>query len=229
LGDLTPSRIRGRLLGGRERWLVLGRIVGIAASALLSIAWSELLPDVPRWQPLSLSAAAGALMMVLAVAPLLTMPSAQTDSSAVPRVPWRSLLDAATDPAYRRLIAFSVAFALASGITISAQQLYPIRVLKIPYASLFGVSSIALNALMWSGQSLLAPHAGRMADRFGNRSVMMVSLLVASSGLLFFWAASPQHAWLIVGAYVAWIAYAGLNVGLDNMKLKLAPSDNNAP
>ena len=26
-----------------------------------------------------------------------------------------------------------------------------------------------------------------------------------------------------------WIAFAGLNVGLDNIKLKLAPEDNNAP
>ena len=28
---------------------------------------------------------------------------------------------------------------------------------------------------------------------------------------------------------LVWSAYAGLNVGLDNIKLKLAPSDNNAP
>jgi MFS family permease len=229
LGDLTPRRIRGRLLGGRERWLVLGRVAGVAASAILAIVWSRLLPTAPRWQPLGLSAASGALMMAFAVAPLVAMPSAEAAPSAVPRLPWRSLMRAATDPAYRRLIAFSVCFALASGITLSAQQLYPIRVLQIPYAALFGLSAVALNTLMWSGQSLIAPHAGRLADRFGNRPVMAVSLAVASSGLLFFWAATPDRTWLIVGAYLAWIAYAGLNVGLDNMKLKLAPADNNAP
>jgi hypothetical protein len=58
---------------------------------------------------------------------------------------------------------------------------------------------------------------------------MIVSLLIASAGLLFFLAASLQQPWWIAGAYVAWIAYAGLNVGLDNSKLKLAPADNNAP
>jgi MFS family permease len=229
LGDLTPYRIRGRLLGGRERWLVLGRIAGIAASALLAIVWGELLPIAPRWQPLALSAAAGAVMMMLAVFPLAAMPSADLSASAVPKLPWRSLASAVANPAYRRLLAFSVCFALASGITLSAQQLYPIRVLDIPYASLNGLSSIALSTLMWAGQSWLAPRAGRLADHHGNRRVMFVSLLFAASGLLFFWAATPARAWLIVGAYLAWIAYAGLNVGLDNMKLKLAPNNNNAP
>jgi hypothetical protein len=182
MGDLTPVRIRGRLLGGRERWLVLGRIVGIASSATLSIAWGIILPEAPRWQPLALSAAAGALMMALAVLPLFAMPSAQSAASAVPKVPWRSLGSAVASPVYARLLAFSVCFALASGITLSAQQLYPIRVLEIPYASLLGLSGIALNTLMWAGQSLLAPRAGRLADRFGNRAVMFVSLFVASSG-----------------------------------------------
>jgi hypothetical protein len=41
--------------------------------------------------------------------------------------------------------------------------------------------------------------------------------------------ATRERWWWLVGAYVAWIAYAGLNVGLDNLKLKLAPVDNNIP
>jgi hypothetical protein len=35
LGDLTPEKIRGRLLGRREFWLTAGRIAGIVVSALL--------------------------------------------------------------------------------------------------------------------------------------------------------------------------------------------------
>jgi hypothetical protein len=42
-------------------------------------------------------------------------------------------------------------------------------------------------------------------------------------------AATPERPWIVAGAFVVWIAYAGLNVGLDNIKLKLAPGDNNAP
>jgi MFS family permease len=32
LGDLAPARVRGRFLGRRERWLTVGRIVGMVAS-----------------------------------------------------------------------------------------------------------------------------------------------------------------------------------------------------
>jgi MFS family permease len=224
LGDVIPRRIRGRCLGGREQWLLLGRIAGIAASAALELLWRRLLPDAPRWQPLALSASAGALMMALSVVPLVAMPAAQNAPSAIPRLPWRSVAQVALDRPYRRLIAFSCYFALASGITISAQQLYPIRVLDLSYATL-----LVLSSTMWAGQSLVAPWAGRMSDRYGNRPVMIVSLLIASTGLLFFLAASPERPWLLSGAYIVWFAYAGLNVGLDNIKLKLAPADNNAP
>jgi MFS family permease len=142
----------------------------------------------------------------------------------VPRLPWRTLGRVVLDAPFRRLLVFSCWFALASGITLSAQQRYPIRVLEFRYETL-----LLLSSLMWAGQSLLAPRAGRLADRLGNRPVMIVSLLIASAGLLFFLAASLQQPWWIAGAYIAWIAYAGLNVGLDNSKLKLAPADNNAP
>ena len=58
---------------------------------------------------------------------------------------------------------------------------------------------------------------------------MIVSQLIVSTGLLFFLIATPERPWVIGGAFLVWSAYAGLNVGLDNIKLKLAPADNNAP
>src|SRR6476469_8320564 len=82
---------------------------------------------------------------------------------------------------------------------------------------------------MRAGQLAIAPWAGRLVDRFGNRPVMIVSQFIVSSGLIFFLVATPERPWLIGGAFLVWSAYAGLNVGLDNIKLKLAPADNNAP
>jgi len=64
------------------------------------------------------------------------------------------------------------------------------------------------------GQWGVSPWIGRLADRLGNRPVMIVSQLLVAAGLLFFALATPQHwAWLI-GAWVLWVAYAGLNVCL---------------
>jgi Na+/melibiose symporter-like transporter len=224
LGDLTPQRIRGRLLGRRERWLIVGRIGGVAASAALALAWRAWLPSAPPWQPLALSAAVGALLMASAVFPLAAMPGVENFPSATPRLPWRTLALVVRDPPYQRLLVFSCWFALASGITLSAQQLYPIRVLQLPYEAM-----LLLSSLMWAGQCLVAPSAGRLIDRYGSSPVMTFSLLVASAGLLFFLAATPQRSWVLVGAYIAWIAYAGLNVGLDKTKLHLAAPGNNAP
>jgi hypothetical protein len=58
---------------------------------------------------------------------------------------------------------------------------------------------------------------------------MIVTQLIAATGPLFFFVATPERPWLVAGAFAVWIAYAGVNVGLDNIKLKLASENNNAP
>jgi MFS family permease len=75
----------------------------------------------------------------------------------------------------------------------------------------------------------IAPTMGRWCDTYGSRPVMIGSQLVVATGPLFLFMATRETWWWLLGAYLAWIAYAGLNVGLDDIKLKLAPSDNNAP
>jgi MFS family permease len=224
LGDLTPRRIRGRLLGRREQWQGIGRVAGMATSIGLALLWRYFLPTAPRLQPLALSAFAGAVMMMVSVAPLVAMPSLAFAPSAVPRAPWRSLVRPVTDRVYRRLILFWFWFSTVNGLTTVAQELYPIRVLDVQY-----YTRVLLQGMMRAGQVVISPWMGQLVDRYGNRPVMAISQLIAASGLLFFLVATPQYWWLIAGAFVAWIAYAGLNVGLDSVKLKLAPPDNNSP
>jgi predicted MFS family arabinose efflux permease len=224
LGDITPRQVRGRLLGHRERFLTLGVIGGIFTSALLADLWMHLLPSAPRWQALAASAAAGALLMALAVVPLMAMPGVERNPSARPRAPWRTLLEALVYPPYRRLITFSCLLSVANGITAVAQSMYPLRILGIQYAGMQ-----ELQGMMRAGQSAIAPSMGRLVDRWGNRPVMTIAQMIVSTGPLFFLIATPERRWLVAGAYIVWIAYAGMNVGLDNLKLKLAPPDNNSP
>jgi MFS family permease len=224
LGDLTPENIRGRLLGRREFWLTAGRLGGLATSAGLATVWARVLPGAPRWEPLALSAAIGAVLMVMAVVPLTLMPGMSHSPSAVPRAPWRSIRRALVDPAYARLLLFFFWFSLANGFTATAQETFPIGVLKIKYEF-----RQALQGLMRAGQLAIAPWAGQLVDRFGSRPIMIISQFVVSSGLIFFFVATPERPWLIGGAFLVWSAYAGLNVGLDNIKLKLASANNNAP
>jgi MFS family permease len=224
LGDLTPRRIRGRLLGRRERWLVAGRVIGIFASSVLVLLSARVSPGSPRWQPLALSATVGAIFMAIAVVPLCVMPAARHAPSAVPVAPWRSLWRAFVDPSYRRLLVFNVCFSAVNGLAAPAQEMFPVRVLGIQYALMQ-----SLRGLTRIGQFIVAPWLGKLTDRWGNRPVMMVGQLIVATGSLFYLAATPERWWPIVGAFIVWIAYAALNVGLDNVKLKLAPPDNNAP
>ena len=199
-------------------------MVGLVASATLAVLWACLLPEAARWQPLALSAMVGAGFMVLAVVPLWGMPALQHAPSAVPRAPWGTYVRALVDRLYWRLLLFSCCFSIVNGVTAAAQEAYPVRVLGIDYAA-----RQVLQGLMRTGQFLVAPWAGRLADRYGNRPLLIVSQLITATGPLFFLAATPERPWLVAGAFVVWIAYAGINVGLDNIKLKLAPWHNNAP
>jgi hypothetical protein len=119
----------------------------------------------------------GAGMMLVAVAPLMVMPAVENMPSAVPHAPWRTLGRALVDPAYRRLLIFNVWFALVTGLSAVAQEIYPIRVLDITYAA-----RQVLHGMTRAGQLAIAPWAGRLVDRYGNRPVMVVSQLVVATG-----------------------------------------------
>jgi len=224
IGDLVPRQIRGRFCGHRERWLVGGRIAGIAFTVALASIWGWLAPSGPRVYPLAVSAACGAVFMLLAVVPLVYMPGVEFLPSAVPRTPWRAVVRAMSRRPYRQLVLYSCGLSFVNGITQAAQGTYSPRILKISYQ---GIQTI--TATMRAGQMAIAPTMGRWCDAFGSRPVMIASQLVVATGPLFLFLATRERWWWLIGAYIAWIAYAGLNVGLDNLKLKLAPADNNIP
>jgi predicted MFS family arabinose efflux permease len=79
------------------------------------------------------------------------------------------------------------------------------------------------------GQIAVGPWAGRLADRLGNRTVMIGSLMLVAQAPLFYFLASPQRPWWVIGAWVMWIGWVGLNIGQPNLMLKLAPRQTNTP
>jgi MFS family permease len=122
------------------------------------------------------------------------------------------------DRPFLTLILFGCWFSFSNGLTQAAQNIYPKSVLEL---SLF--AALALPTGMRLGQLAVSPWLGRLADRWGNKRLMAASLPLVALGPLFFCAAVPRQPWWVVGAWVLWIAYAGINVGLPNLMLKLAP------
>lgn len=223
IGDLYPRRMRSRLLGGRERWLTLGRVVGIGLSIVLAATWKDLLPESARWAPLAASATVGTVLMLLALVPLALTTALASWPSATPAAPWRTLREAIRQRPYRRLLTFSCWFGFANGLTASAQSMYP-KAIGVDYAQLQ-----LYRVGMGSGQSAIAPWCGRLVERWGAKRVMLPTQLIVATGPLWFWLATPERPWLIGVAFAAWVAYAALNVGLDTLKLGLADPKNNAP
>ncbi|MEN1680208.1 MAG: hypothetical protein AAGJ46_11490 [Planctomycetota bacterium] len=224
LADVMPSRLRGRLTGRRESWLVGGRIAGALVSFWVIGYCRGIEPAMPRWQPFAVAAMAGAVVMLLSVAPLIAMTPRQSSPVRSPPQVWRALWQSLASPTYRRLLAYSVGLGIANGVSATAVAQYPWRVLGVSYEAM-----LTLRCGMRGGQLLLAPAAGRWFDRSPPRVLMTLAQLVVATGPLFFLIASPEAWGWIAGAYAAWVAYAVINVGLDHLKIQLAPPGEASP
>jgi hypothetical protein len=212
-------------IGRRDRWLNAGRMAGMLCGGLF--AWQcGYLPDW-NWAAYVVPAAAGSLLLMAAVVPLTAMPVGPANSAAgidaawsgqVPGFRWRHLFTPLLDPRLSRLMIFGCWFSFFNGLTQSAQGVFPVRMLDLPLLVMLG-----LRTGMTFGQTLVGPQIGRWADQFGNRRVLIVSQVIVAIGLWGYMKASPEHWWLIALAWLLWIGYAGINIGVPNLLLKLSP------
>jgi MFS family permease len=171
-----------------------------------------------------MTATLGGLLMIAALVPLVLIPAVARSRTVRRGATLRSMAAPFSDSRFLRLVLFGCWFSLSNGLTQSAQFSYPKQVLGI---ILFGM--LAMQTGMRVGQLTVSPWLGRLADRLGNRPVMMACLLLVAQGPLFYLFSTPDEPWWIVGAWGVWIAYAGINVCLPNLMLKLSPGESNTP
>jgi MFS family permease len=224
LADLVPQRIRGRFIGIRQRWIVAGTAPAMLCAGLFAWGWKQTQPQPTWWMAYAIPAVIGTLFMVAAIVPLLSIPRVAAGQIVRSGATLRSFLAPFVDRRFLGLLAFGCWFSFFNGVTQSAQYFYPARVLG------FGLFvMLAMQTGMRLGQLAISPRMGQLADKLGNRPVMAVSLLLVSTGPLFYYFATPANPWWMAGAWVVWIAYAGLNVCLPNLMLKLSPRRSNTP
>ena len=224
LADLAPLRIRGRFLGHRARWMAGGQAVGMAAGGLLLWQWQQTWPDQPRWIAYGVTAGVGAVMMIAALGPLALVPRVVVSLAARRGVPLSGVLAPLADGRFLRLLLFGCCWSAANGLIESPQNMFPNFVLGL---TLFVM--LWLKTGLRLGQMALGPWVGRLADRWGNRPVLIGSTLLLAQAPLFLALASPRQPWWIVGAWLLWIAWVGLNIGQPNLMLKLAPRHADTP
>jgi len=225
LTDLARLPVRGRFLGRRQRWIVLGEAAGALGCAAFVWGWQSLHPHQPRWVAYVISATVGGGYMIAALYPLLLMPRAARSRTIRRGATFRTMLQPLQDARFLRLLLFGCWLSLSNGLTQSAQFSYP----KILLGVMAPVVLLASTTGMRLGQLAVSPWMGRLADRLGNRPVMIGSLLLVAQGPFCYFLSSPGQPWWFAGAWVVWIAYAGLNVCLPNLLLKLSPGESNTP
>lgn len=213
MADAIPWQVRGRFLGLRERWLVCGSLMSLAANAGLLFYWLEQL-EYDRPVGFSSSALIGIGFLLAAALVLWPLPHVAT------RATRSAKREAFTWPSWSfcKLLLFGGCFSLVNGLTQSAQRVFEVKLLGLSLAT-----RQLLKGGTLGGQFLIAPSVGAIADHRGNRPVLYVSQILVGCGLLCYYAASAPWWWLAIGAWICWIAYAGHNICFPNLLFKLSP------
>lgn len=230
IGRVVPERIRGRFVGRRNAWLNLAQVSGMLLGAAATTAWNAYCVATnaahDKWLGYATCAVAGAGCFALATLPLRYATAVIADHGNCPTergASWLALLSTWKDWRFRRFLLYGSWFSLANGLTGSAQFLFQLRVLHIGYAT-----RLSLDGTSQALQSACMPRIGSWLDRRTNAGVLAVSQLLVACGLIFFVIATPQRWWWIAGAYLFWIAYAGINVGMPKLMLSLSEEEHYA-
>jgi len=199
----VPKSMRGSFFGSRERWLTAGRMIGsLFAAGLSSALWNLSEADM-RWLSYPILASYGALAMGLSVLPLLKIPEPE-ESNAPPLELWRDLAAWSSPRAYWLLI-YGTWFSAANGLFSSLLYVYPYRALGLSL-----LLPLLMPVAMRLGQSAISKPIGKCIDRFGWRSTILFGQLLVSFGPWLF----SFGIWGYAFGYIAWIAYALINVSL---------------
>jgi hypothetical protein len=236
MADLVPRRIRGRYFGRAQILQLAVLVPALLASGYFTDRWREWHgPTDPQRQLLgyAIPNSVGAIALMASLMPLLLMPASiprrgdrsktvgsngtSVDRSAASIIaPWR-------DVRFWPLLAFGCWLSTSNGVAQAAQNIYPKEVLGL------GIFALAvMRTVMQFGQMSYSSWAGPFSDRYGNRPALIVSQLLLATAPLFFLAASADHPRIVAGAWIAWSAYAGLNICLPNLSLKLGGARNAA-
>ncbi|HEY5311173.1 MAG TPA: MFS transporter [Pirellulales bacterium] len=223
--DVVPLRIRGRYFARRQVWQLATLMPALWASGAWVDHWKNTHADAPLVAYFVMGGM-GAGCLLLSLVPLALMPESFGPLRRSPPVAftWPSLVRPLADRNFRRLLAFGCWFSCFNGLTQSPQSIFPKSVLGI---GLFTQS--LMRTLMQGVQAGVSLLAGRLSDRYGNQPVLVASQIVVACGPLFFLAASPAEPDWLFGAFFCWGAYAGINVCLPNLMLKLADPADRSP
>lgn len=214
--EWVPVRLRGKYFGRRNRMLQLAQILFLVISGWLV---GKLAGTVAAFQILLGGAAALRIASVL-FQRKITAESAVTDRAEA-RLPWREQVRALLGTrAFLWLIAYGAAWGFA---TSTFGPFYAVFMYEELGLSVQKVSTIVILASV--GGAVSAPAWGALADRFGNKPVMLFCMIAWQTQNFMWCILTPENSWLLYGMWTyGGIMGAGFVLALFNLQLKIIPS-----
>lgn len=215
--EWIPVRLRGKYFGRRNRVLQTAQIVFLLLSGLLV---SRLAGSVAAFQCLILGAA---LLRVGSVLFQRSIIAPRTEVSlSETKKPWDDQLKALmATPAFVWLIAYGAGWGFA---TSCFGPFYPLFM----YKNLgFSVEQVGLLVVLASaGGAISSPAWGTLADRFGNKPVILFCMIVWQLQNYLWCFITPDNSWLLYGMWVfGGTIGAGFALSLFNLQLKVIPQE----
>lgn len=218
IADLVPDDIRGRYFGQRN---ALCGAVGMLSTLAVGRSFDVLKLRAPdgsfaAYAPFFLTAAALALVSAWVTIRMWDPP---LTADRIPTRGW--LMRPFRHAPFRTLMRFHVLWSCACSIAGPFFGAHMIRNLGM------SMSGIAWYGVLAGSVGLLAhPLWGRIADRYGNRPVLVCNLAAVSFLPLFWFFAAPGHlAPIWIDALLTGLCWPGLNLALFNLVLGTAPAE----
>jgi MFS family permease len=229
MADLVPPGVRGRYFSRRTRATT---VVSVLVPLGISYVLDRWFGGVPRGGPspqaelqakgFALAFGLAALFGIVSWLLLRKQHEVLPDPGKVPAFGARTLLAPFRDRAFWPLLAFLAAFGTANGLSNPWWQPFQLQELGLSYTYVNGWFVFLTGVTM----VLSLPVWGRLADRFGNRPVMALGLLLAVTHPYYYIFGTPARWWLMFGdAASSGIAWAGYNMALFNLVLAIAPRE----
>jgi MFS family permease len=213
--EWVPPRIRGKYFGLRNR---LNQVAQF--SFLLGTGWLLGRRGDPVRAFQVLIGVAVALRLASFLAQWRTRAGEAPEAGGDRRQPWRAqLAELAGCAPFKWFVAFGAVWGFAANCIGPFYPVFMLNHLGIPVA---GVSFLVVLSNI--GGALSFPAWGALADRFGNRPVMIFSMLAWQAQNLLWCVVRPGNTWLLYGMWaLGGILGAGFTLGLFGIQLKIIP------
>jgi len=233
IGDMVPTRIRGRFFAKRNQVLM---IIGLLGSYLFAAAIDLFdenpgpagrlignlldLGDLRAWAPwafFGLFCIAG-LLGIAGLFILRKQPEREKDVETEPLS--SMLLTPLRDRNFRRLALWGIWWMLAIGIGAPFWQPFMIQNLRMSVLMIMVYGTISTFAGLASLRTW-----GRLIDRYGNRNSMRIATVMSAMSPIPWLFADPSRLWLIYAeAALSGVLWSGAGIVATNFVLSIAPA-----